>query len=209
MMKRIRQAIQLGDLRGIESLVREAVENGTDPEEVLGVMLDAMEHIDERFEKGRLFIPEITICARTLQRGVRVLKPFFAPDAFPEDARLVIGTVRGDMHDVGKNLVAMMADTAGYRVVDLGVDVSAEQFLAALREAPGHTAVALSTLLTASLDSMEETVRDIKREFPDVPILVGGSPVDRAFAERIGADAFTETLPEVVETLRAWGVERF
>ena len=208
MMTRIRQAIQVGDLRGIDGLVREALDAGADPQEVLDTMVGAMNHIGERFEKNRLFIPEITICARTLQRGARVLKPFFAPDAFPQDATLVIGTVKGDMHDVGKNLVGMMADAAGYKVVDLGVDVSAEQFLTALREAPGFKAVSLSTLLSPALDSMEEIVRAVKKEFPDVPVLVGGSPVTVAFSEHIGADACTETLPEVVETLRRWSSER-
>ncbi len=207
MLTRIRQAVQIGDLRGIEGLVREALEAGTAPEEIMDTMVGAMTNIGERFEKSRLFIPEITICARTVQRGARVLKPFFAPGALPQDATLIIGTVQGDLHDLGKNLVGMMADAAGYRVVDLGVDVSAEQYLNALRETPGRTAVSLSTLLTGALDSMESIVREIKKEFPDVPVLVGGGPVTGDFAERIGADACTETLPEVVETLRRWSAE--
>ena len=204
MMTRIRQAVQLGDLRGIEALVRDALEQGASPEEVLDIMVDAMNNIGDRFGQNRLFIPEITICARTLQRGARVLKPFFAPDELPRDFTLLIGTVQGDMHDVGKNLVGMMADSAGVRVIDLGVDVSAEKYLTALRETEGKKAVSLSTLLTSALDSMEDIAGAIRREFPDVPILVGGGPVTEEFAKEVGATAFTRTLPDVVSTLREW-----
>lgn len=204
MLTLVRQAVQLGDLKGIERLVRDALDEGADPGEILEAMIDALNHIGDRYGQNRLFIPEITICARTLQRGARVLKPFFAPGERSDGSVIIIGTVKGDLHDVGKNLVGMVADAAGYRVVDLGVDVPSEKFLAALREEAGNACVALSTLLTSSLDNMDIIVRDIRQEFPAVKILVGGTPVDPDFARTIGADACTRDISDVIETLRSW-----
>ena len=189
----IRAAVEGGDVKGIASLVGGALEAGAAPEAILNDgMIAAMTAIGERFTRGEAFVPEMLISARTMKKGVEVLKPVLASDGAGALGQAVIGTVAGDMHDIGKNLVAMMLESAGFEVVDLGVNVGADRFLAAVNEHPRVKIVALSTLLTTTMPAMQEIVSALlSLKARDFKILVGGAPVTAEFADFIGADAYS------------------
>lgn len=197
----IKTSVMDGNLKTIEPEIRSALAGGASPDDVMDAMMDAMKVIGERFDRQELFLPDMMLSAKTMQRGVMLLRNLLSPEGEDRKGTLIIGTVKGDLHDIGKNLVVMLAESAGYQVVDLGVDVSAEQFLDLLRRHPGCRVVALSALLTTTLPSMEEIVKAIKAEFPDVKIMVGGAPVTEAFAAAIGADVYTDNAAETIRKL--------
>lgn len=197
----IKTSVMDGNLKTIEPEIRSALAGGASPDDVMDAMMDAMKVIGERFDRQELFLPDMMLSAKTMQRGVMLLRHLLSPEGEDRKGTLIIGTVKGDLHDIGKNLVVMLAESAGYQVVDLGVDVSAEQFLELLRRHPGCRVVALSALLTTTLPSMEEIVKAIKAEFPDVKIMVGGAPVTEAFAAAIGADVYTDNAAETIRKL--------
>ena len=182
--------------------VRAAIDRGTDVSEILNHgLIAAMDEVGRRFTDGSLFVPEMLMAARAMKAGLDVVKPLLIQgDARPRGT-VVIGTVEGDLHDIGKNLVAMMLEGAGFRVVDLGVDVGTDRFLA---EAGAHGAdlICLSALLTTTMPAMEETVRAVRERSPRYRTMVGGAPVTRAFAERIGADGYGEDAPTAVTLAR-------
>lgn len=186
--------VESGDLKAIEEAVQQALDQGTEPDVVLDDMVRALSYVGERFQKKEIFISEMLIAAMTIQRGVNVLKPLYMEKRLPDRGVYILGTVKGDLHDIGKNIVAVMLEAAGFRVVDLGVDVSAQRFIEALRENPDCRIVGISALLTTTLSSLKKTVAAIReaglRE--DLKIMVGGNPVTAEFAETIGADAYTE-----------------
>ena len=189
----IREAVASGKAKAIADLVGEALLAGVDPNAILNDgMIAAMSEIGERFTRGEAFVPEMLIAARTMKKGVERLKPSLATGAAGACGKVVIGTVAGDLHDIGKNLVALMLESAGFAVLDLGVDVSAERFVAAVREDPEIKIVALSTLLTTTMPAMQEIVQALRAlDAPAFKILVGGAPVTEAFAKSIGADAYS------------------
>lgn len=197
----IKTSVMDGNLKTIEPEIRSALAGGASPDDVMDAMMDAMKVIGERFDRQELFLPDMMLSAKTMQRGVMLLRHLLSPEGEDRKGTLIIGTVKGDLHDIGKNLVVMLAESAGYQVVDLGVDVSAEQFLELLRRHPGCRVVALSALLTTTLPSMEEIVKAIKAEFPDVKVMVGGAPVTEAFAAAIGADVYTDNAAETIRKL--------
>lgn len=186
--------VESGDLKAIEEAVQQALDQGTEPDVVLDDMVRALSYVGERFQKKEIFISEMLIAAMTIQRGVNVLKPLYMEKRLPDRGVYILGTVKGDLHDIGKNIVAVMLEAAGFRVVDLGVDVSAQRFIEALRENPDCRIVGISALLTTTLSSLKKTVAAIReaglRE--DLKIMVGGNPVTAEFAETIGADSYTE-----------------
>ncbi len=186
-------AIETGKIKTIAETVQSAIDAGDDPMEILNEgMVSAMAAIGERFSRGEAFVPEMLISARTMKKGVEVLKPHLSADAASSCGTLVIGTVRGDMHDIGKNLVAMLSESAGFRVVDLEVDVPLERFVSAISENENVRIVALSTLLTTTMPSMKQIVGELNRleNRSAFKILVGGAPVTEAFAREIGADGY-------------------
>lgn len=194
-IEEIAAAIGAGKVKHIAELVVSAIGDGHDPLEVLNRgMIDAMSAVGERFSRGEAFVPEMLISARTMKAGVEALKPHLAAGAAIINGKVVIGTVQGDMHDIGKNLVAMMLESAGFEVIDLGADVSAERFIEAVRKDMGVRIVALSTLLTTTMPSMRRIVEELNLldERDSFRILVGGAPVTEEFARRIGADAYAE-----------------
>jgi len=186
--------VESGDLKAIEEAVQQALDEGVSPDEVLDDMVRALSYVGERFQKKEIFISEMLIAAMTIQQGVNVLKPLYVEKRLPDRGIYILGTVKGDLHDIGKNIVAVMLEASGFRVVDLGVDVSAQRFIEALRENPDCRIVGISALLTTTLSSLKKTVAAIReaglRE--DLKIMVGGNPVTAEFAESIGADAYTE-----------------
>lgn len=191
MIEDIKKLVETGKLKKIEEAVQDALDGGADPSEVLESMTGAMDSVGEKFQKNEIYVPEMLVAAKTMQRGVNVLKPHLGAGGVGKYGKFIIGTVAGDLHDIGKNLVAMMIESAGFEVIDLGVDVPAEKFVEALKANPDCKMVGLSALLTTTMDNMEATVKAIKEAGLEVTIMVGGAPITQAFADKIGATAYT------------------
>ena len=187
-------AIETGKAKIIAEVVQSAIDAGEDPMEILNRgMVSAMSVIGERFSRGEAFVPEMLISARTMKKGVEVLKPHLAKDATSSFGTAIIGTVQGDMHDIGKNLVAMMIESAGFEVVDLEVDVPLERFVEAISTHSNVRIVALSTLLTTTMPAMKRIVEGLNQleNRDSFRIMVGGAPITEAFARQIGADGYS------------------
>ena len=190
MLNKVNDLVIRGKARLITGAVAEALENGCAPEDILSTMIAAMDVVGDRFQNGEIFVPEMLIAAKAMKKGVEELKPHLAAGAAGALGKVVIGTVAGDLHDIGKNLVAMMIESAGFEIIDLGVDVPVEKFVSAAR-AEGVKIVACSALLTTTMPAMEATVAALRADGRDYRIMVGGAPITQEFADRIGADAFT------------------
>jgi 5-methyltetrahydrofolate--homocysteine methyltransferase len=188
----VKQAVETGKSKLIESLVQDALDSGDDPLKILNEgMVDAMSVVGEKFQKGEVFVPEMLIAAKTMKKGVEVLKPKLAAGATSSFGKCIIGTVHGDLHDIGKNLVALMIESAGFEVIDLGVDVTKETFINAIKENPDARVVALSALLTTTMPAMQETAAAVKAGgYANVKLIVGGAPITQEFANMNGADGF-------------------
>lgn len=193
-IQEIAAAVEAGKAKIVGGLVEEAIKEGCDPTEILNVgMIDAMGVVGEKFKKNEIFVPEMLVAARAMKKGVDVLKPHLAGDSAATVGKYIIGTVAGDLHDIGKNLVAMMIESAGFEVIDLGVDVPAEKFVEAIKENPDCKVVGVSALLTTTMPAMKDTVKAIIDAGlqSQVKIMVGGAPITQEFADEIGADAYT------------------
>ena len=202
MNENVKAAVVSGKMRAIEGIVREELENGADAQDILDSMSVAMDEIGAKFQRNEIYVPEMLVAAKTMQRGVGVLKPILGGDAVGKLGKFVIGTVAGDLHDIGKNLVAMMVESAGFEVIDLGVDVPAEKFVETLKANPDCKLVGLSALLTTTMDAMRQTVKAIREAGLDVKIMVGGAPITAAFCEEIGADVYTTDAASCAETAK-------
>lgn len=191
-MDDLRRAIRDGDAPAAAACVRRYLEEGSDPERILKqAMIPAMDEVGVLFQKGEYYLPEMLIAARAMKAGLKDLKPHLVQQGAAPAGKVVLGTVRGDLHDIGKNLVGMTLEGAGFEVIDLGIDVPPERFVAAVRDhAP--LAVGLSALLTTTMLMMKDTVRALEeaglRE--GVKVLIGGAPVTQAFADEIRADLY-------------------
>lgn len=175
---------------GAAELIAEALAEGMPAGRILREgLLPAMERLGQRFAAGEVFIPEVLIAARAMHAGLDVLRPAFVEGEVRPRGTFVIGTVRGDLHDIGKNLVAIMLQGAGWQVVDLGTDCAPRRFVEMVNQHSG-CAVGLSALLTTTMVNMAETIQAIRSEHRDTKILVGGAPVTEAFARSIGADGY-------------------
>ena len=203
----IAAAVEAGKAKIVGGLVEEAIKEGCDPTEILNVgMIDAMGVVGDKFKKNEIFVPEMLVAARAMKKGVEVLKPHLAGDSSATIGKYIIGTVAGDLHDIGKNLVAMMIESAGFEVIDLGVDVPAEKFVEAIKENPDCKVVGVSALLTTTMPAMKDTVKAIIDAGlkSQVKIMVGGAPITQEFADEIGADAYTQdaaSAAQVAKTL--------
>ena len=182
-----------GKSKLIAAAVQEALDEGNAAPDVLDNMIKAMGVVGEKFKNNEIFVPEMLVAARAMKKGVDVLKPHLAGGSAGVAGKMIIGTVAGDLHDIGKNLVAMMIESAGFEVIDLGVDVPVEKFIEAVRENPDVKVVGVSALLTTTMPAMKETVEALNKEDfrKDIKIRVGGAPITPEFAEEIGADAYT------------------
>ena len=191
-IEKVYELVSKGKAKLTPAAVQEAVDAGFAPEEILNKMISAMDVVGEKFKNGEIFVPEMLIAAKAMKKGVEVLKPLLATGAAGALGKVVIGTVAGDLHDIGKNLVAMMIESAGFEVIDLGVDVPVEKFVAAADE-EGVKIVACSALLTTTMPVMAEVVKEAEKQGvrDKVKIMVGGAPVTEAFCEQIGADKYT------------------
>ena len=182
-----------GKTRVVPTAVQEALDEGVAAPEILETMIAAMDVVGERFKNNEIFVPEMLVSAKAMKKGVEVLKPHLTSGETGALGKVIIGTVAGDLHDIGKNLVAMMMESAGFEVVDLGVDVPVERFLAAYEENPDTRIIGCSALLTTTMPALEQTVAAINAApwRDKVKVMVGGAPITQAFADKIGADAYT------------------
>jgi 5-methyltetrahydrofolate--homocysteine methyltransferase len=199
MLEEIRQALIIGDGDRTVALVNDALAAGTDPQVITDDALTAgMREVGELFDRGEYFIPEMLIAADAMEQAMEVLKPLLAADAGEGSGTVVIGTVQGDLHDIGKNLVITMLEGAGFRVIDLGVDVPATRFVDAVRE-HGPGVVGLGALLTTALARMGETIAALKELDPAPPVMVGGAAVTAEAGERLGADGYAGNAKQAVD----------
>lgn len=193
-LNQIAQAMEEGFPRNVEKLVCEAVEAGISPRTILqDSLISAMQKIGSLYKDEEIYIIKILSSARAMQRGMKVLRPYLEKDTDFSCGKAIIGTAEGDLHDMGKNLVALMFETAGFEVVDLGVDVTVKKFVKAIEENPDAILVCVSSLLTTSMENMKqivETLNKYKKQY-HFKIMVGGGPITEEFANQIGADAYT------------------
>ncbi|MEQ3363378.1 corrinoid protein [Raoultibacter massiliensis] len=190
----ISSAVQRGKKKEVKPLVQQALDEGCDPIRILNEgMVPAMTIIGDKFSAGEVFVPEMLVAARAMAAGTEILKPFLAAEGAEPVGKAVIGTVKGDMHDIGKNLVRMMIESKGFEITDLGVDVAPEQFVSFLQEHDDIDIVCCSALLTTTMPEIATTIKAIEEAGlrDSVKIMVGGAPVTQAFADEVGADAYT------------------
>jgi len=190
-LNEVQTSVETGKTKLIEGVVQAALDAGDAPADILQAMINAMGTVGDKFSTGAIFVPEMLIAAKAMSKGVTILKPHLAGGTTSSLGTCVIGTVKGDLHDIGKNLVAMMVESAGFNVIDLGVDVPVEKFIATIKENEGVNLVACSGLLTTTMPAMRETVAAIKESgLEGIKVLVGGAPVTQEFATEIGADGY-------------------
>ena len=189
----LKVAVEKGKAKLVPGLVQAALDEGTAPADALNAMIDSMGVVGENFKNGTIFVPEMLIAAKAMKKGVEVLKPLLASGEAGAKGKVIIGTVAGDLHDIGKNLVAMMIESTGFEVIDLGVDVPVEKFLSAYEANPDTKIIACSALLTTTMPALKDTVAAINAAAwrGNVKVMVGGAPITQAFADEIGADAYT------------------
>ncbi len=193
-----------GEAEVVAGLVQKALDQDMIPEEILANGLIAgMDEVGKDFKAGDLFVPEVLIAARAMHAGMDILRPLLAEGDTYSAGKYVIGTVQGDLHDIGKNLVKMMLEGAGFETIDLGTDVSAEAFVAAVREHQPEV-VGMSALLTTTMTNMKATIEALEEAGlrDAVRIMVGGAPVTAAFAQEIGADAYAPDAATAVDVAR-------
>lgn len=188
---------------GADELTAQAIADGVNAQDILthGLMV-GMEKVGIKFRENKVFVPQVLMSAKAMSTAMVHLKPFFASGAVKQKGTFIIGTVEGDLHDIGKNLVSMMVEGNGYKVVDLGTDVNADQFVAAIKEHESAI-VGLSALLTTTMVNMEKITKAIKDEIPEAKVAVGGAPVTQDFCEKIGADAYSADPQGLVEYLNS------
>ena len=188
----IQEQLQKGKAKLVTAKVEDALAAGIAPQELMQTLLDAMGIIGERFKRDEVFVPDVMIAARAMNRGLTALKPHLLDAGVEPIGRACIGTVKGDLHDIGKNLVKMMLEARGFEVIDLGVDVAPETFIRTAVEKDCGI-IGCSALLTTTMCAMEDVVRlaDEAGIRDRVKIMVGGAPVDQRFCDKIGADAYT------------------
>ena len=194
--------LQAGKAKAVKELVQQAIAEGIPPQEILDDgLLKGMEVIGEKFKNNVVFIPDVMIAARAMNQGVALLKPILSQERTTPVGKVCIGTIRGDLHDIGKNLVKMMMESKGLEVVDLGTDVSPAAFVEAAQRETCQI-IAISALLTTTMKGMEDVVKAVEKAGirDQIKIMVGGAPVTQAFADRIGADVYTLNAATAAET---------
>ncbi|MBE2213464.1 MAG: corrinoid protein [Opitutaceae bacterium] len=194
-LKLLHDAVLNGDAKVARTVTEEALAAGAEPVRLVqDYMMPAMAEVGRRFESGECFVPELLLSARAMKTALAILRPLLVTTGVPPVGRVIIGTVQGDLHDIGKNLVASVLEGGGFEVIDLGTDVSPEAFLAGVREKKPHI-VALSALLTTTMPAMRTTIEaleeaGVRRE---IKVLVGGAPITQRFSDEIGADGYSDS----------------
>jgi 5-methyltetrahydrofolate--homocysteine methyltransferase len=197
-------AILTGNAKKADQVTKAALEAGADPSELLGkYMVPAMDEVGKRFECNEYFVPELLIAARAMKTALALLTPKLAAQGAKAAGRVVIGTVQGDLHDIGKNLVASMLEGGGFEVIDLGVDVPAQKFVEAAKEQEG-TIIAMSALLTTTMTQMKSVVQALRDAGlrDRVRVIIGGAPITQQYADEIGADGYSDNASAAVGLAR-------
>ena len=204
-IEELAHAVEIGKSKLVPGLVQEALDEGNAPIDILNKgMIDAMAIVGDKFKRNEIFVPEMLIAAKAMKKGVEVLKHYLAGDNASKVGKMAMGTVAGDLHDIGKNLVIMMIESTGYEVVDLGIDVPVEKFLEAAND-PEITVIGVSALLTTTMPAMQETVAALNKHprRGEFKIMVGGAPITQAFANEIGAGVYTEDAASAGQAAKA------
>ncbi|MCK5173361.1 MAG: corrinoid protein [Planctomycetes bacterium] len=202
-LKALSNAIIEGDMTVAVEITEAAIQEQTAPGKILEEGLIAgMNIIGQRFKKNEVYIPEVLIAARAMQAAMQILEPKLIEAGVEPIGKAIMGTVQGDMHDIGKNLVVMMLKGAGFEIVDLGTDVTTDKFLAKAKET-GAQVVGLSSLLTTTMPAMEQTVKIFKEQGLSAKIIVGGAPVTQAYCDKIGADGYAQDAASAVDLAKS------
>lgn len=190
-LQNLTDAIIRGDRNEATQLTQAALDAGTEPQGVLDAMVAGMDEIGDRFKKNQAFVPEMLIAARAMKAGLAILRPELVAEDIKPKGKVALGTVKGDLHDIGKNLVAIMVEGAGFEVLDLGVDVSPDKFVAAAK-GQGVDVIGLSALLTTTMPGMKSTIDALEEAGmrDQVKVIIGGAPVTQKYADEIGADGY-------------------
>lgn len=188
---------------GTDELTKKALEINCPPDQILHACNNGMQIIGAKFDKGEAYVPELLMSAKAMNAVMTHLKPFFKAGTVKTKGKFVLGTVVGDLHDIGKNLVSMVVEGNGWEVIDLGVDCKTQKFIEKIKENPGCI-VGLSALLTTTMSNMAKTVEEIKNQFPDTKIMVGGAPLSMDTALKMGADGYSPNPQGAVEYLNNW-----
>lgn len=195
----IKESVITGNVGKVREYTENAVSDGLDVAEILNDgLIGGMTVVGVRFRDNEVYVPEVLVAALAMRTGMAVIKPLLADSTVRERGVVVLGTVKGDLHDIGKNLVAMMLEGAGYRVIDLGIDAMPEKFVEGLEEYRPQI-IGLSALLTTTMIKMKETVAELRTADASVKIMVGGAPVTQAFADDIGADGYAADAGSAVD----------
>jgi len=203
-LKEIKENVINGDMKSTQDMVNQALNQGTTPGVILKeALIPAMDEVGNRFEKGDFFVPEMLIAARAMKAGIAILKPLLADSGVESAGKVVIGTVKGDLHDIGKNLVGLMLEGGGFEVIDLGTDVSIEKFIEAVKSEKPHI-LGMSALLTTTMSSAVEVIQSLEKEGlrSEVKVMFGGAPVTQAYVEKIGADGYAPDAAVAVKKAR-------
>ncbi len=203
-LKKLYDAIVDGDARTSKAVTQAAVAANIDPQTLLDeYMIPAMNEVGRRFETSEYFVPELLIAARAMKQALEIIRPLLVAKGARPVGKVAIGTVKGDLHDIGKNLVAAMLEGGGFEIIDLGVDVSPEKFIGAVRE-KGANIIALSALLTTTMPSMKATIEQLQEAGirDQVKVMIGGAPVTQKYADEIGADGYSDNASGAVTLAR-------
>ena len=202
-MQALSQAVIKGDQKTAVEITQAAIDEGMNPKEILeNGLIEGMNYIGVRFKANEVYIPEVLIAARAMKMAMEILEPKLAEAGVEPIGKAIIGTVQGDLHDIGKNLVIMMLKGAGFEVTDLGVDVPAETFVEKAKES-GAQVVGLSALLTTTMPAMETAVKAIKDSDVPVKTMIGGAPITQAYADKIGADGYSADAASAVDLAKS------
>ena len=201
-LKALADAIIKGDQNTAIKITKEAIKEGLVPKTILGDGLIAgMDIIGDRFKKNEVYIPEVLIAARAMKMAMEILEPELVRTGVKPIGKFMIGTVQGDLHDIGKNLVGMMLKGAGFEVIDIGVDTTAEKFVEQAK-ASGAQVIGLSALLTTTMPGMEKTIKAMKAAGVKAKVIIGGAPVTQAYADKIGADGYAADAASAVDIVK-------
>jgi 5-methyltetrahydrofolate--homocysteine methyltransferase len=203
-LETIKNAVIDGKHADIKPLIQRAVEAGLDPNTIINeALIPAMDVVGKDFGSGKIFVPEMLVSAVTMKAGVDILKPLLTGDQSQSRGTVIMATVRGDLHDIGKNLVTMMLEGAGFKVYDLGVDLNVDKLIEQVK-AIRPDILGLSALLTTTMPEIQRAIGELKAQGlrDEVKVMVGGAPLDRAFAEKIGADGYGANAAEAVQLAR-------
>jgi 5-methyltetrahydrofolate--homocysteine methyltransferase len=206
LLEEIKNIVVAGKHKEIEALVKKAIQGDTNLDGLINKgLIAAMDVVGQRFANSEIFVPEMLVSAMTMKKGLEIIKPLLKEEKSQSKGKVILCTVKGDLHDIGKNLVAMMLEGAGLEVIDLGVDSTVESVIAKVKELQPEV-LGLSALLTTTMPEMENVIKALQSQGirDSVKVMIGGAPVSADFATKIGADAYGEDAAEAVNLARAW-----